>query len=107
VRVELTDIVVEQREALTVTELAEAAGLTDADLRELVAQGVLVPLDAGAARLVFSVHTVTVARTAVRLRKDFGLDSEALALAMTLLDRIRSLESEMRQLRAQLPHAAP
>lgn len=106
-RVELTDIVVEERQALTLEELAQAARIPDAELLELMAQGVLVPLEPGAVRPAFAVHTVTVARTAVRLRKDFGLDSEALALAMALLERIRRLEAEVHQLRMQLPHAAP
>jgi hypothetical protein len=37
------------------------------------------------------------------LRNDFELDTEGLAVALALIERIGSLESELRELRAQLP----
>jgi hypothetical protein len=38
-----------------------------------------------------------------RLHSDLELDPQALALALTLLGRIRELEAQVRALRAQLP----
>jgi hypothetical protein len=37
------------------------------------------------------------------LRNDFEVDTRGLALALTLLERIQSLETELRAIRAQLP----
>jgi hypothetical protein len=46
---------------------------------------------------------VVTARAAQRLRASFDLDPNALSLALSLLERIRTLETELRALRAQLP----
>jgi chaperone modulatory protein CbpM len=46
---------------------------------------------------------VTVARTACRLRDDFELDTSGLSVALTLLQRVRTLEEELARLRAQFP----
>jgi chaperone modulatory protein CbpM len=43
------------------------------------------------------------ARTAFRLRHDFELDEQGLAVALALLERVRDLEAELDALRAQLP----
>lgn len=44
-----------------------------------------------------------VARSASRLRKDFDLDAQGLALAVALLERVRDLEEQLRDLRARIP----
>ena len=44
-----------------------------------------------------------VARSARRLRRDFDLDPLAVALVVALLERVRDLEEELRDLRARLP----
>jgi hypothetical protein len=46
-------------------------------------------------------------RTARRLREDLELEPQALALALTLVERIRELETELCLLRAQLPRRSP
>ena len=89
---------------VSLEELASLSGLTDAALRELVGYGVLQPLDVREVQWTFSAHWVVVARKACRLRNDFELDLNALALALSFLDRIRELELELREARAQLPH---
>lgn len=88
-------------------ELARLSGLPQADLRELVEYGALVPSDPRAAQWVFSGDCVVAARTAQRLRESFDLDANALSLALSFLGRIRSLEEELRALRAQLPRGVP
>jgi chaperone modulatory protein CbpM len=42
-------------------------------------------------------------RTARRLRQDLELDPHGVALLLPLLERIRALEDELRDLRARLP----
>jgi chaperone modulatory protein CbpM len=94
---------------VSLEELAALSGLTDAALRELVGYGVLQPLDTHETQWIFSAHWVVVARKACRLRDDFELDLNALALTLSFLDRIRDLESQLRSARAQAPqrHVLP
>ena len=103
-RTELTEVIwLDQHHVLSLQELAELSGLSEAELRELVDCGAIVPLDPGAAERVFHARCIVVARTACRLRDDFELDSRGLALALTLLDRVHDLEAQLANLRAQLP----
>lgn len=92
---------------VTLEELAVLSGLPDAALRELVECGVLVPVDPNEASWSFSAHCVVTVRSAGRLRRDFDLDPNGLAVAFSLLERVRALEEELRGLRAQFPRRAP
>jgi len=88
---------------VSIEELCEFSGLSQAELGELVASGVLAPTDPAAQEWTFSADRLVTARTARRLRQDFELDPDAVALVTTLLERIRDLEAEIRDLRARLP----
>jgi chaperone modulatory protein CbpM len=92
----------EQHELL-LEELCELSGLSETELRELVDYGVLAPVDSDAGHWSFSADRLVVARSARRLRRDFDLDPHGLALVVTLLERVRDLEAELRDLRARLP----
>jgi len=92
----------EQHELL-LEELCELSGLSETELRELVDYGVLAPVDSDAGHWSFSADRLVVARSARRLRRDFELDPHGLALVVTLLERVRDLEEELRDLRARLP----
>ncbi len=86
----------------TLEHLAEVSGLSLDDVEDLVASGVIWPADAAAqARSFHLLHVVTV-RQARRLRDDFELDNNGVALAMTLLRRI----SELEQMLSAHPHPA-
>ena len=91
----------DQWQFLTIAELAASCGLSEAELRELISYGVLVPANPGEPQSPFSVECVFRVRKASRLRDDLELDTHALALAIRLLDRIESLEAELSALRAQ------
>ncbi len=92
---------------VSLAELAQLSGLTEAELRELVEYGVLIPNDPREAQWTFSGECVVTVRTAYRLRESFDLDPNALSLAVGFLERIRALEAELRALRAQSPHRVP
>jgi chaperone modulatory protein CbpM len=92
----------EQHELL-LEELCELSGLSEAELRELVDYGVLAPIDSDAQHWTFSADRLVLARSARRLRKDFDLDPHGVALVVTLLERVRDLEEQLRDLRAKLP----
>ena len=103
-QVELTEAVwLEDRGTLTLIELAECSGLTEPELRDLVDLGALAPLDPQARDWNFPPRCIVIARAACRLRHDFELDVQGLAVAMTLLERVQELEAELQRLQAHLP----
>ncbi|WPX33594.1 chaperone modulator CbpM [Actimicrobium sp. CCC2.4] len=85
----------------TIAHLAEVSGLSREELEELVGIGLIVPADAQTEPLLFQLRTVVTACTARRLRDDFELDHNGVALALTLLQRIEQLQQELTALRAR------
>jgi hypothetical protein len=107
-KVERTDLLwLDEHHEVSFSELAESSGLSEVELRELVDYGALVPTNLESAQWTFGGNCVVAVRTACRLRNDFELDPHALALALKFIDRIRELEGQLRDLRAQLPHRSP
>jgi chaperone modulatory protein CbpM len=103
-RIELTELTwLEEHREVTLAELAELSGLSEAELAELEDFGAIAPADPGAPTQTFRAECIVAARTAFRLRNDFELDPQGLAVALTLLERVRALETELREIRAQLP----
>jgi chaperone modulatory protein CbpM len=103
-QLELTEMHwLDEHRSLTMTELAELSGLPVAEICDLVETGALKPMPAAGAEQHFSAGCLAVVRTAVRLRSDFELNSSGLALALTLLQRMRDLEQQLRDFQAQLP----
>ena len=88
---------------VSLAELVEVSGLTEAELLELVHGGALPLHSAPGEAHTFSARVVTVARTACRLRDELELDMSGLAVALRLLDRVHGLEVEIARLRALLP----
>ncbi len=88
-------------------ELVQLSGLSDTELRELVDYGALVPNNPQEAEWTFSGDIVVTVQAAGRLRDDLELDAQALALTLTLIKRIRELEAQIGNLRAQLPRRFP
>jgi chaperone modulatory protein CbpM len=95
-----------ERYELSLEELCELSGLTEPELRALVEWGAIAPAHPGARELTFGADLLVVARSASRLRRDFELDPQGLALAVALLERVRELEEELRELRARIPGGA-
>jgi chaperone modulatory protein CbpM len=87
----------------SMAELLELSGLSADDLQELIDYGALSPVQPEATPWVFSSQCLVTVRTASRLRRGFELEPHGLALAVSLLGRIRELETELNNLRARLP----
>ena len=103
-RVEISDAVwLDERQQFSLAELADLSGLSEPELRQLMDYETLLPTDSEAGEARFGAHCLVIARIACRLRNDFDLDTGGLALTLTLLDRIRGLEAQLRALRAQIP----
>jgi len=103
-RVELTEVLwIDERHELSLRELAERSGLTEAELSELADSGVIAPVDPDRAPRHFRAECIVAAKTACRLRDDFELDAPGLTVALTLIERVRDLEEQLRELRAKAP----
>jgi chaperone modulatory protein CbpM len=101
---EQTDAVwLDAQHEYSIAELERCSGLSQAELRELVDYGALVPNNPQGAQWTFSGDIVLTVQTAGRLHADLELEPQALALALTLIRRIRELEAQIGDLRAQLP----
>jgi chaperone modulatory protein CbpM len=87
----------------TFAELARLSGLAQSDLRELVEYGALAPNNPQETEWTFNGDIVVALRSAGRLRDDLELDTQTLALTLTLIRRIHDLEAQVGELRAQLP----
>ena len=82
--------------------LMEISGLSHTELGDLIDTGVIPALDDTATIKSFALRHVVTAKTARTLRDDFELDLQGLTLAMTLLRRIESLESALKNARIHL-----
>ena len=91
---------IDERGEVDWTRLIDVSGLPEAELRELVDDGALVPVDRTASSWSFDAHALVLARTAGRLHRELDLDAHALAVVLRFLARIEELEAELRALRA-------
>jgi chaperone modulatory protein CbpM len=103
-KAELTEAVwLDERGVVSLMELAQCSGLSEEELRQLIDLGVLAPNEPQSDEWQFSARTILAARTASRLRNDFELDAQGLALTLTLLERVRELEAQVHYLQACVP----
>nr|WP_314631222.1 chaperone modulator CbpM [uncultured Noviherbaspirillum sp.] len=85
----------------SIVHLQEVSGLDRAELQALIDSGALSPLSEEDENPAFVSSAMLVARTARRLRDDFALEPNGLALAMQLVARVAFLERELERLRAR------
>lgn len=90
-------------ETVTMTELSQYCGLSRAELDELVDYCALQPVENAVEEPVFSAGWVEPLRAAGKLRVDFDLDLFTVAILLGNLNRIESLERQVRSLQARLP----
>ena len=98
-----TALFLDETGAVSIAQLTELSGLTEAELQVLVDCGALELAEgAGGGGSSFSARCVVTARAARRLRDDFALDdTHALAVVLRFLQRIEALERELRDLRSR------
>jgi chaperone modulatory protein CbpM len=85
----------DEQHEITFNELAELSGLSPEELYQLVDSGVLIPINPEAAIWHFNSHYVVSIRSLCRLKQDFELESNSLALMLAFLERIRILEHQL------------
>jgi len=84
---------------VTLVELSRCSGFPEATLRELLEYGAIAPGEGE----TFPGDCVGRFRRAARLGEDLELEVPAVALVLRFLERIESLEAEVRRLHAQVP----
>ena len=87
---------------ITLSELKEVSGLRIEEIQELVEFGVLEPDGEDPSNWLFTSHSLTIARRAFKLKRDFDLKPAGIALALTYRDRIYELEKRIRELECHL-----
>lgn len=99
--IERSEVVwIESRSDYSVDEVAALSGLPTDVVGDLVDCGALPARDPRV-QVRFEAETVVLARAARRLREHFELDAHGLAVAVSLLRRVRTLEMELSAARAR------
>jgi chaperone modulatory protein CbpM len=88
--------------ALSLADLAELSGLGAPLIQELSEAGLLEVTGSTLGGGTYTARSLTVARRARRLRIDFALDEAGTVLALTLFERIETLEARLRELECRL-----
>jgi len=88
-----------QDELCALQHVAAVSGLSEADVMVLVETGVLAPVSGHGGSDMFYSECIVMARKARRLREDFELNADGVALVLNLLRRVDALESELVALR--------
>lgn len=90
-------------ETVSLTELSQCCGMTEAELDELVEYCALLPVSPATPERVFSAQWVVPLRNAAKLRGDYDLDMFTVAILLDNLTRIEILERQVHSLQARLP----
>ena len=87
----------------SLAELVTLSGLPETALRELIDYGALRPANPQGPGWTFSGRCLLSVRAASRIQTSFELEPHGLALVVSLLERIRELETRLGHLEAQQP----
>ncbi len=95
---EITAIVLDAQDAFTISELCRSCDVAADDLIAMVEEGLLRPVGPTPPKWRFPAADLPRLRTARRLQHDLGVNLAGAALAVELLDELRSLRARMRVL---------
>lgn len=90
-----------------IEHLVEVSGLSLEEVQDLLHTGVIAPTQSDVQPFFFELRHVMTVKTARRLRDDFQLDANGVALALTLVRRIDELEAQVAALQARLGTRMP
>jgi len=92
-----------EREQLTLDDLATHTGAHPILIERFVEYGLIEPSQRAGAQMFFDVDCIVRVRKIQRLRHDLGTNLPSVAVILDLLDRMRSLETEIERLRRFAP----
>ncbi|BCT68068.1 chaperone modulator CbpM [Nitrosospira sp. NRS527] len=102
---ELNAIVIDEQNALTLSELSRACAVQTGYIIELVDEGLLTPESAEEhepQRWRFTGIQMRRARVALRLQHDLGVNLAGIALALQLLDEVEMLRTRLNAIDAAM-----
>lgn len=94
----LTAVTLDRHIELSLVEVCEACGLYTERLIEMVEEGVIEPRGVTPAAWVFDGLALERAQLAQRLQRDLDINLAGAALALDLLEELRSLRQRVRRL---------
>ena len=89
--------VVEEEIHLTLTELCQSSGITEAHVTTWVVEGILEPIGRQREEWRFGGDSLRRARLAMRLTRDLDINPAGVALVMDLIDEIDNLKAQLRR----------
>jgi chaperone modulatory protein CbpM len=92
----LQGIILEEQTQLTLAELCSACAVHAEWVMDLVAEGILDPVGREPRYWQFTGTHLHRAGVALRLQRDLGVNLAGIALALQLLDRIETLQMQLR-----------
>lgn len=96
------DINGESNAVFSLSEICERCGLHAEIITEMVAYGIVTPIEPTQPRWQFSADALLRLHRAQRLQRDLELNLPGLALSLELLDEVESLRGEIAVLKHRL-----
>ena len=90
-----------ERQQLTLDELASCAGMAPALVESLIEFGLIDPIESGGTRWLFDPSAIPRLRLIRRLRESLGMNLAGIAVALDLLDRLQAVRRENEALRSR------
>jgi chaperone modulatory protein CbpM len=88
---------------VTLQDLCQSVALDESILLEVIEHGIANPVSGSDAQSwLFEEHVVNVVKKAFRLHRDLGIEWQAIALVLELLEQRDQLQAENAQLRQRL-----
>ena len=95
--IEITSVLVDDRHELSLEEICQCCDVDRQVIVELVEQGVVEPKTTQAQSWRFGAVVVPKIARALRLQRDFELNSAGVALALDLLEEIETLQRQLKR----------
>jgi len=93
--IEITSVLVDDRIELTIEDICESCKVDKSVIVELIEQGIVEPITRQTQCWRFSAIALPRIAQALRLQRDFELNSAGVALALDLLAEIEILKSRL------------
>ena len=93
----VTGMIFDEASEITIVELCEVCSVDQQTINDLIAEGILEPLDNGGEQARLPYSSVRRTHTVVHLQRDLGVNLAGAALALELLDRIDKLRAQLRR----------
>ncbi len=93
----VTGTIFDEAAEITVVKLCEVCSVDQQLINDLIAEGILEPLDNGGEQTRLPYSSVRLTHTVVHLQRDLGINLAGAALALELLERIDKLRAQLRR----------